>query len=158
MRPWDFLEQIVLQGWGSRSAIRIQKFWSQNIFLCQTKPLASNPSQKVCFQEGSGKEVGRREPMLLWRNRSLGGQLCRNSRHQMVVLSIGRWDLVEPSRKASWWERGEKPRKEERKEEKKGGEKALKSSKALSKYKTLGCGLEELMSLKWPYYPRPSGP
>ena len=33
-------------------------------------------------------------------------------------------------------------------EEKKGGEKALKSSKALSKYKTLGCGLEELMSLK----------
>ena len=33
-------------------------------------------------------------------------------------------------------------------EEKKGGEKALKSSKALSKYKTVGCGLEELMSLK----------
>ena len=33
-------------------------------------------------------------------------------------------------------------------EEEKGGEDALKSSKALRKYKTLGCGLEELMSLK----------
>ena len=35
----------------------------------------------------------------------------------MVVLSIGEWDLVEPGRKAGWWERGEKPREEERKEE-----------------------------------------
>ena len=38
-------------------------------------------------------------------------------------------------------------------EEKKGGEDALKSSKALSKYKTLGCGLEEFNVVKMTILP-----